>query len=334
MPDGVFPAARALYRGARRLKNRLLNRIDPPLVVLAYHRVTRKTFDPHQVAVTPENFRAQMLYLRQSVPLVRFEEDWSAVRGPAVAVTFDDGYADNFHAALPILDELGIPATFFVSTFILDPTDGQAPWREFWNDALERLVLGDSAYPPRFHLRDDRFGRSWPTTTPAERLALHDNLHRCLLKVGADRREAWLGQLRDWSGAGDRGREENRPLNIEELRGLAAHPLVTIGAHSVSHSPLAALSEEEQRREIELSKSRLEALLERRIEVFAYPYGSRREYGRTAVHLCREAGFRKAVTTLPGQVHRWTDPWQLPRQLVRDWNGYEFAAHLERFWDG
>lgn len=334
MPDGVFPEVRAFYRGARRLKNRLLNRIDPPLVVLAYHRVTRKVFDPHQVAVTPENFRAQMLHLRQRIPLVRFEEDWSALRGPAVAVTFDDGYADNLHAALPILAELGIPVTFFVSTFIFDTTDGQAPWREFWNDTLERLVLGGSASPLRFQLRDDRFGRSWPTTTCAERLTLHDDLHRCMLKIGAARRDCWLDQLRDWSGAEDRGREENRPLNIEELRALAAHPLVTIGAHSVSHSPLAALSEAEQRREIALSKKRLEGLLERRIEVFAYPYGSRREYGRTAARLCREAGYRKAATTLPGQVHRWTDPFQLPRQLVRDWDGHEFAAHLERFRDG
>lgn len=332
MSDGVMPMARAFYRGARRLKNRLLNRIDPPLVVLAYHRVTRKTFDPHQVAVTPENFRAQMRHLRQSVPLVRFEEDWSALRGPAVAVTFDDGYADNFHAALPILDELRIPATFFVSTFIFDAPGGQ--WREFWNDTLERLILGGAAHPPRFELRDDRFGRSWPTATPAERLALHDDLHRRMLKIGAERRVAWLEQLRDWSGAEARGREENRPLNVEELRELAAHPLVTIGAHSVTHSPLAALPETEQRQEIVRSKSRLEGLLDRPVEVFAYPYGSRREYGRTAVRLCREAGYRKAATTLPGQVHRWTDPFQLPRQLVRDWGGAEFAAHLERFRDG
>jgi len=332
MPDGVFPAARACYRGARRLKNRLLNRIDPPLLVLAYHRVTRKTFDPHRVAVTPENFRAQMLHLRQRVPLVRFEADWSSVRGPAVAVTFDDGYADNLHAALPILAELGIPATFFVSTFIFDAPDGR--WREFWNDALERLVLDGAAYPPRFELRDDRFGRSWPTTNPAERLALHDELHRCMLKIGAERRVAWLEQLRAWSGAEARGREENRPLDAEELRALAAHPLVTIGAHSVSHSPLAALSEAEQRREIVHSRRRLEELIDRPVEVFAYPYGSRREYGRTAARLCREAGFRKAATTLPGQVHRWSDPWQLPRQLVRNWDGHEFAAHLERFWDG
>lgn len=332
MLAGMMPMARACYRGAGRLKNRLLNRIDPPLLVLAYHRVTGKAFDPHQVAVTPENFRAQMQHLRQHVPLVRFEADWSNVRGPAVAVTFDDGYADNLHAALPILAELGIPATFFVSTFIFDAPDGQ--WREFWNDALERLVLGGVAYPPRFELRDDRFGRSWPTTTPAERLALHDELHRRMLKIGAARREVWLEQLRAWSGAEARGREENRTLAIEELRALVAHPLVTIGAHSVSHSPLAVLPEEEQRREIVHSRRRLEELLNRPVEVFAYPYGSRREYGRTAARLCREAGFRKAATTLPGQVHRWSDPWQLPRQLVRDWDGREFAAHLERFWDG
>jgi hypothetical protein len=66
--------------------------------------------------------------------------------------------------------------------------------------------------------------------------------------------------------------------------------------------------------------------------VFSYPFGGRRQYDGTTRRLCREAGFRRAVTTLPGQVHRWTDPLQLPRQLVRNWDAATFAAQLESFW--
>jgi hypothetical protein len=48
--------------------------------------------------------------------------------------------------------------------------------------------------------------------------------------------------------------------------------------------------------------------------------------------ICREAGFAKAAANFPGQAHRWTDPFQIPRQLVRDWPVDIFAQKLKRFW--
>jgi peptidoglycan/xylan/chitin deacetylase (PgdA/CDA1 family) len=102
--------------------NRLLNLVDPPVVVLLYHRVTTLTSDPEMLSVSPDNFRAQMRHLKETVPLVRFEEDWTKVSKPAVAITFDDGYADNALEALPILEEVGVPATFFVSTGTIGTT--------------------------------------------------------------------------------------------------------------------------------------------------------------------------------------------------------------------
>ncbi|MBE0617638.1 MAG: polysaccharide deacetylase family protein, partial [Proteobacteria bacterium] len=127
-------------------------------------------------------------------------------------------------------------------------------------------------------------------------------------------------------------RETHRALTVEELQALAASPSVTVGAHGVSHTPLAALPEEEQREEIVLSKRHLEGLVGREVVAFSYPFGGRPHYDRTTSRLCREAGFRCAVTTLPGQVHRWTDPFQMPRQLVRNWDAATFAAKLASFW--
>jgi peptidoglycan/xylan/chitin deacetylase (PgdA/CDA1 family) len=99
----------------------------------------------------------------------------------------------------------------------------------------------------------------------------------------------------------------------------------------VTHAPLAVLGEAAQREEIFQSKHELEEQLGREVAVFAYPFGGRRQYDGTTRRLCRAAGFRRAVTTLPGQAHRWTDPLQLPRQLVRDWDVETFAARLEGF---
>ena len=319
-------AVAPLYRQCRRLKNRVLNLVDAPVIVLAYHRVTQLPADPHQITVTPDNFRAHMIHLRQNCRCVRLDEDWSEQREPAVVVTFDDGYADNLHQALPILEDTGVPATFFISTGMLG-SDG-----EFWSDELEHLALGMGDYPPCLTLQDREHSGSWPSVSREQRLALHDRLHRGMLKIDAQRREEWLEQLRQWAGVGRTARATHRTLTRDELRELATSPLVTIGAHGVTHTPLAILTEAEQRREIVQSKGDLEELLGRAVTVFSYPFGGRGQFDGTTRRLCREAGFRRAVTTFPGQVHRWTDPLQLPRQLVRNWDAATFASRLESFW--
>jgi hypothetical protein len=214
----------------------------------------------------------------------------------------------------------------FICTGLLDSGG------EFWSDELEQLVLGAGDRPPRFALHDREYGGGWPAGSRAQRLELHERLHRGMLGIRAERREEWLDQLRYWAGTGRAAREAYRALRRGEVRALAASPLVTIGAHGVTHTPLAVLDEAEQRREIIESRRELEELAGREVAVFSYPFGGKGQYDGTTRRLCREAGFRRAVTTFPGQVHRWTDPWQLPRQLVRNWDAGTFAARLESFW--
>ena len=173
--------------------NRLLNLADPPVIVLVYHRVATLSSDPEMLAVTPENFRAQMRYLKENVSLVRFEEDWTKASKPAVAITFDDGYADNALAALPILEEVGVPATFFISTGTIGTT------REFWWHELERLILGGERLPSSFTLKNGRFARTWPTGTDPERQEFYHEIVRLMNSSDPERRNIWLAQLRDWA---------------------------------------------------------------------------------------------------------------------------------------
>ena len=326
MHGWAYRDALSVYHGLRRLKNRVVNLMDPPVVVLIYHRVTVLQTDPHLLAVSPENFRAQMQFLKRSVRVVRFEEVWPGMRERAVAVTFDDGYADNALEALPILEEVGVPATFFVSTGALGTRE------EFWWDELERIILGDAGYPDKFCLDDREYGRSWSTATRDQRLAFHGDIHLLAERIGGARRAGWLEQLRGWAGLDRIGREANRSLTPEELQTLAASPLTTVGAHTLTHTPLSVLSEDEQRHEIISSKQQLESLLGTEITVFSYPFGRKDHYNRTSVRLCREAGFRKAASNFPGQAHRWTDNYQIPRQLVRNWDVGTFATRMRSFW--
>jgi len=322
----VYRFIRGAYRKIHAIKNHFLNLIDSPIIILVYHRVTDLPSDPELLAVSPENFRLHMQFLKQQFHILRFEEDWSHLKEPAVVVTFDDGYADNILEALPILEEVGVPATFFVSTGHI------GTYKEFWWHRLEAMLLRDGEFPSGFTLDDARYGRTWNTGSSEQRKALYNTLSGLMLKTAPEQREDWLNQLKKWSGPGNEVKNIHRSMSRAEIKTLAASPWATIGAHTVTHSVLSALSEEQQRKEIFTSKKDLEEMAGKEITTFSYPFGRKIDYDRISVRLCREAGFVKAASNFPGQIHRWTDPFQLPRHLVRNWDIDTLTDQIQSFW--
>jgi peptidoglycan/xylan/chitin deacetylase (PgdA/CDA1 family) len=306
--------------------NYVLNRIDPPVIVLLYHRVTTLSTDPEMLAVTPDNFCAQMRYLKETVPFVRFEDDWAKAMKPAVCITFDDGYADNVLEALPILEEVGVPATFFVSTGTIGTRS------EFWWHELERIILEKQNLPPSFTLEDDSFRRNWPTGDLKERQECYQGIVALMTKADVAQCDNWLAQIRRWAQAEDTINNTHRAMTTDELRLLASSRWSTIGAHTVTHTQLSSIPPDKQREEIVESKKQLETWLGQEVTTFSYPFGKRCHYTAETVTLCREAGLTKVAANFPGQAHRWTDPYQIPRHLVRNWPVETFAEKLQGFW--
>jgi len=128
-------------------------------------------------------------------------------------------------------------------------------------------------------------------------------------------------------------RRTHRTLTPQEVIGLADGGLVEIGSHTVTHPVLSALPLIAQRAEMDGSKACLEEILGRPVASFAYPFGGRSHYTEQTVAAVREAGFERACSNFAGTVRRGTDRWQLPRFLVRDWDGGEFARNLEDWTD-
>lgn len=323
MFNNLYVSARSLVRTPLNL---LLNQVDPPVIVLIYHRVTTLPSDPEMLAVTPENFRQQMRYLKENYPLVRFEDDWAQTVKPAVCITFDDGYADNALEALPILEDVGVPATFFVSTGTID-TD-----QAFWWDELECIIMEKQNLPPSFTLNDSGSAKTWQTGTHSERQEFYQDTVQALKNVTPGKRNDRLRQLRHWAGAEEEFTDTHRAMTVDELRLLANSSWVTIGAHTVTHARLSSLPPAAQAEEIAASKTQLEEWLGRGIQVFSYPFGRRCDYTKTTVALCQKAGFTKAAANFAGQTHRWTDPHQIPRHLVRNWPLEIFCEKLKGFW--
>jgi Predicted xylanase/chitin deacetylase len=292
--------ARSLCFSSYRAYATGINLACPPVIVLAYHRVAQLDDDAMQLAVTPRYFAEQLEVIAATFDeILRFDAECLRTSRPAVCLTFDDGYADNYTTALPILERFQIPATFFISTGHVENA-----W-PYWWDVLNACG----------RLEDHERIRSLP---PIEQ------------------QQAVTALLRS-QGAPISALESCRPLTVKELQEFSRHPLVTVGAHTDTHPRLSNLAAEEQYQEIKVSMDKLEAWTGHRPAVAAYPFGARSPLGRFCDYnkdsrlACRRLGLRRAAANFPGQVRPWTNPYAIPRHLVRNWDGPTFKARLLSF---
>jgi len=296
--------------------------------ILLYHRVTDLAHDPWAQAVPPLVFASHLAVLAERttcLPLPEFLDRRGQGTLPknATAVTFDDGFADNLLEALPLLERYGIPATVFIMTGFVGGD------HETWWDRLEQAVFATPELPSAIELEVE--GRSVAWTRPAggvdhaARHALHLALYEAVGNVDTGPREAALTALWRQLGTAPRLRASHRPLTLDELRTLAAHPLITIGAHTRSHPQLSRLPAERQREELAASKATLESWLDRPIDLVAYPHGA---HDDTTCTLAGEIGFSSGFTTQPRVVPHRAAPFRIPRINIETQDARSFTTLL------
>lgn len=271
------------------------------VVVLTYHRIaepgaSNPYYDP-VVSATPEGFRAQMEMVRERFQVVGPEdliESGGSDRRPRAVVTFDDGYRDNHDVALPILQELGIPAAFFLPTDFLERP--RLPW---WDHVAYAVKSTSRA---RFAVE-----RTPEDATP---IAIEPGVDRpkalmTLIRAVLDGQvpdEGWfLGRLEERAEVEVDSRRLGRGLFLswEHLAKLAdlGH---AIGSHSHRHVPLGTLDDRTLRRDLALSRTILEAALKRPVRTIAYPYGWPGAVDDRTYRLAADAGYRAGFTAIEG----------------------------------
>jgi peptidoglycan/xylan/chitin deacetylase (PgdA/CDA1 family) len=316
--------------------------------ILLYHRVEDMGNDPQRMCVGRDHFDEHLSVLRENFRPVRLSSGFDNARHSdedrQVAITFDDGYADNLLNAKPLLEAHGVPATVFITTDCIDSK------REFWWDELERILLLPGDLPNILKIRVDNHLLSWnlgrDASYPPTRWTDHGNwtlgdtgdptarhtLYRALLELLRERRDssrqAVLEQLRSAANVPPEGRSSHRTLTAPELRELASGGLIEVGAHTRTHPVLASLSISEQWKEIAGSARRLKELIGRNVSSFAYPYGWHGQYTRATVTLVRGTRFARACSGFPPSVARSSNRFELPRLVVRDCDGDTFARDV------
>ncbi len=288
---------------------------EPRFVILLYHGVTQARHRGIENCsgkhLPKEEFRQQMDRLSTEYTVLPLRE-LAARKGHgtlpphSVAVTFDDGFENNFSVAFPILKQFGIPATFFLSTGFI------GTGRLFWVDRLEYLLNETS----RGQVEVAAFQETFPLHTLQEKRTALKAIKR-RLKEEMHLIEATLeGLSRECAVASQDYYEDYRTLTWEQVRQMHRSGLCDFGVHTVDHAILSRLPSAEKEFQIRAAKKNLEEVLGEEVDSFSYPEGLTQHFDRDTMERVKKAGFRNATTAIFGVNTAQTDDYLLNRNMV------------------
>jgi peptidoglycan/xylan/chitin deacetylase (PgdA/CDA1 family) len=314
-------------------------------LVLMYHRIDTPVTDPWQLAVSSANFEEHLKVLKHSYQLLSVDQflnrmHRNTLKKNSVCITFDDGYADNYQHAQPLLLEYDCPATFFIPSALIERNE------LFWWDELEQIILAAPKLPASLTLKfpDELFnctieqqtiteaewiqikGWTYPQPTLQPRCALYLALWQRLKPLSSTDIQRVLRQLRAW--AVDRPTKDpaSCPMTGMQLKCLFDHTLFSPGIHTASHPALALQSPEVQEQEIRACADYLNPYTREKLLPIAYPYGS---YNKDTLSIVADLNVKAGFTTSPSLVHAGSNSLTLGRFQVKDCGGAEFQAQLE-----
>jgi peptidoglycan/xylan/chitin deacetylase (PgdA/CDA1 family) len=222
-----------------------------------------------------------------------------------VVLTFDDGYRNNLTHALPVLEEMDAPFTVYINSNMVN---GKG---DVWWLGLRDLLLGQDL------VEIEPMGLKFSTVSAEEKckalLLITDWVHRDVVNNAKELHRILSRYRIDIASIA-----RNEALDLEELKRLSRHELVTIGGHAETHLPLNSLEEVNVFGEMVRNKQMLENAIQREVRHFAYPFGERNTVSNREARIAESVGFETAVTTRMGNLfsEHTSFPFLLPRLTV------------------
>jgi peptidoglycan/xylan/chitin deacetylase (PgdA/CDA1 family) len=257
-------------------------------------------FQPNShLEITPQFLRAMLTHLRaEGVDIITMDEVHQRLvernfSRRFASFTLDDGYRDNRDFALPLMREFEAPFTVYVAS---DFAEGCG---RLWWIALEMAIAKASQIEAEIGGVPVRLD----TSTPAAKQAAFDRLHDWLRRLPGERDvQREISALCMRHGVDEAAICRELCMSWDELKPFADDPLISFGAHSITHCNLARQTEEIASQEMAVSRARIEGALQRPVLHLAYPYGDKIAAGTREFALAHAAGFKTAVTTRPGMI--------------------------------
>lgn len=296
----------------------------PTLIILTYHRVLPRNHPERQyeqpgMVVAPEALKAHIRFMKKCGAVPTHLDDWlqsqsspSTLPRLSFALTFDDGWQDNFEYAYPILKEENVPATIFLVTQLLD-TD-----RTFWPERVLRLLTTTAIPDNAPHLQ-------WlmpflPDQQASRRPLSLEDADAVINRLKTLDDATILAHLDETDSTDQLAHRNTRAiLNRQELEEMASSRLVRYGAHTQHHYRLNRLSEpSDLRREIIDCLQDLKPLGHAVVPVFCYPNGDITGEGEALV----ARHYQAACTTKTGWNRATGNPFDLHRFNLHDGNSF------------
>lgn len=250
--------------------------------------------------IAASRFAAQMEHLAGTRPIVSMSEiaalycGESDIPDGAVAVTFDDGFRNNHQHAWPILEKYRVPATIYVATGFI------GSGKMIWTDLLESALL--RSHEQHLDIEIGDVDRTWALPNAVARVTCLGEIKAICKAMPYSEKDALVTRVIDALRVDPR---DQHPLyafmDWDELRQMAASPLIKFGAHTVDHVSLAKVPPDEMRRQIDGSVAALEAGMGSRCSLFSYPEGQEDDYNREAVAHLQSRGFDHCPTAIHGE---------------------------------
>ncbi len=327
----------------------LKKRFTKRAIVLMYHRISEPDIDPWELAVSPSNFEQQLQLLKRnfklcSIPDIVTNLQKARIRENCVALTFDDGYLDNFVNAMPLLEKYNIPATFFIPTGKLDEQ------KKFWWDRLADLIMRTAKLPSTFNINfgeqsfsfsikgetflNDAINQAhsrWviPADPPTKRSTLFQKLWQMMQPLPPQEIDGLLNLIEAWAGKNNVPEDPQLVIMTkDQLKLLAGKNLFNIGLHTVNHMALSYHSKEIQEREILQNQKHLKQIINKTVTTIAYPYG---EYNNETLLVAEKLGLQAGFTVEYNPVFANSSQLHLGRFNVKNWSAKEFEEKLKKW---
>jgi peptidoglycan/xylan/chitin deacetylase (PgdA/CDA1 family) len=290
------------------------------LSVLIYHRVPAEPDELLPGEPCAAEFERTMRWVKSVFNVIPLAEGVAGIKSGklpprALAITFDDGYANNATVAAPILKRLGLHATFFIATGFLDGG-------RMFNDTVIEAVR--DCRDEQLDLTDLGLGVHATVTLEQRRRAIDATLTGIKYRPKTER-AALASAVALAAGA---RLPTTLMMTSEQAAGLAREGF-ELGGHTVTHPILAQVDLGTARDEIERGRRRVDEISGRRTRLFAYPNGRpQRDYVKASVELVRELGFEGAVTTSNGAASVGSSPYEIPRFTPWDERPTRFGPQL------
>jgi peptidoglycan/xylan/chitin deacetylase (PgdA/CDA1 family) len=284
------------------------------LLILLWHSVDRTWAYPCRPREGIRGLAQQLRWVQQLATVVPLEPSLRALaagqRLPAraVALTFDDGYRDNLELAVPLLERLGLPATFFLVPGLLSRK--VRAWWEVLAWALEcsrkpTVRWGGEELPTGGERGQQSLQRMLPALRTRPRALTERIVDQLVDRLDPKGDPGDQDLFLDWDGARQLVR-----------RGF------TVGSHTMYHAALRYEPADEQLRDLVESRRQLQAGLGVDPRVLAYPFGQLAHYSAETIQSAADAGYAHAVTVHAALARPSTPRHEIPRFALEPYRGF------------